>query len=375
MFSPNDLLLTSPTSSSNRPFLRVTMQVERRLPPLRLTKEGCGRLLDLHSASRSDGKGYNYFHEVSKRESPQRYNYYNKTDFRGLIPVLEKLEDLPDGPIVEKLTKRLARALEANQIGRYYWLPSPHNIYTAQFDDKAATYFLNFKHKSLKGKKGSHGKDKAHMLRKHGGFVRDAESINKFYDWICLELLNYEKTLMNVEYTDKGVKATYLSAFRSIADPSVIIYITHVWVTRYFLPDDDDIKISNLNTAPNLDGWAELLTVVPKYYEDLKEDEEAFANYKHLPKESDLILPDETLSQIDGTFRIESMEALLRSKDDWRKLLQQYDYKHLLCPLDSENYVSDKNFYSVNWGTGERLKVESSDLLPPGRHYGNPQYW
>ena len=150
--------------------------------------------------------------------------------------------DSADNPLMDQLRTLKQKAIDLDRLHHDFWIANPACIDVEAFNAKAITYFLNPTHQggfTSDGRKKSSGRDKAVYFKKHTGFGQDADSVNKVYNMLACDLANPAKSLYQVKYTDRGIRAHYLTAVKSCA-PNLeeeLVFIDHSWQTNYVTPN------------------------------------------------------------------------------------------------------------------------------------------
>lgn len=94
-----------------------------------------------------------------------------------------------------RVLKKLAS--QKNYLHLDFWVPRPYSIDSNYFDEKASTYFLNENHDV--------GSKKMVLLDKALNLKPNSLSVNRLCNFVCNFLLEPEKQLYCVHYTEKFI--------------------------------------------------------------------------------------------------------------------------------------------------------------------------
>lgn len=340
---------------NTQPIRPIVAQLERRKPPLKASKKKIDILLN------TENKTLSAWRQAQGSQISKSAQVYAK------VPLLT-WTDTAEDPLVEKLTqlKEDYRASGPFNFPRKFWVVNPYAIDVDIFDEKVITFVLNALHSQNKGR--------SFLFEKHGNFTLTAESVNKLYDWLAFRLLDCENNLYSITYTSYGIKATYISAFESIATPGQILYINHTWFTSYVFPEEGDLKAFpstyDFKEGPLLDGWAKLITMYGQYDKNLNVGAKDFVKRKH---NQDLQPIFESAEKEKGSFRIENENTLLSCPQDWRRLLLNKPEKPLFHYPPASHYSYNPNDFPNgidSIGPKEGGEVTEIAKLPFGEFYG-----
>lgn len=127
------------------------------------------------------------------------------------------------------------------------------------------------------------GKEKFKSLKNTFGVKGNAESANRLYNFICNRLVDYENNLYEVAYTQYGIVCRYVSAFVHHNDPTKVVYMIHGWISKYYFPNEEDLKILLDKKGPDFDtggpfreGWGRLTTLYVSNFKNLTKVQKDF---------------------------------------------------------------------------------------------------
>ena len=280
-FFTMDRLLSNPNVSIPASFIRssrprtpfkkgVYYNLEPRQPHVALTQRKYAAFSEEYRRSKTAP-------EFLSGEQRRKYKYPKRGDLQKPFHVKPKYKydylDSAEKPIYQELVKLKQLWLLQKLVCFKYWLPHPRNVDKEILDEKLITYILNPTHRA-DNPQGSSGEDKFKLICKHMGLQNNAESANQLYYWLMHELLNCENTLMKIRRTDHAVRATYMSPFISKDDSHLYVFI-HVWRSRYFKPDEEDLEVLRKKSLPcdtetaYIDGHSSFVTGYVKRVEKL----------------------------------------------------------------------------------------------------------
>ena len=160
--------------------------IEKLRAPLKLKKKRADFLYNLYREPGKNKKS-TLLKEKEVLETPKRVRAYTNPQKKGVSEVwMYSIQN----PLVERLYLLKQEKTQSQTLHEHFWLPNLYLLDNYAFDTKMITYCLNEQHVE--------GKEKAFSFKKNAGFVKDSDSINKLYDFLCRRLYNYETPLYQI---------------------------------------------------------------------------------------------------------------------------------------------------------------------------------
>lgn len=281
LLNSNSISRINTRGNRNVPFPNIiVMQLERQKPPVKQTARQFKELQSLWFKGLTLNRAL--VTERRAQEFPEQERNIESLlfDVDSGIP-LKVLSHTRENPLVAQLKKLKDEAIASGMVHLIFWVATPQYLDKSIFNEKMALYVLNEYHER--------GKDKFETLKARFGAKGDAYSANRIFNFICNRLVDYENNLYEVAYTPYGVVCKYVSAFVSEDNPKETNYMIHGWISKYYYPNDEDIKLLLDKKGPNFDisgpfleGWGRLTTLFVVGLSDLTKPQREFILEKNL---------------------------------------------------------------------------------------------